>query len=375
MRCPKCNHRQTTTMECESCGLIFARYNRFQQKKKKQKEEAEEQKESGGLLKYSQFFIIILVSIGLTYYYLDRKNSSDQEAAQVSIASIELNSPSPDQSYQHNTQKEQALPAQSSPQGTPIERARNATVSIETPWGTGSGFFISDQFIVTNKHVIEFDSRAKAEFRKQVDLRREMIELEKKRILDYKKKLKEIPSGPTRDQINLIIKSMQENLDKVLPQQEADESRLEEMEKGVTASDIKIILFDGSEYNANYLVVSQEHDLALLSLYTNEANILKRPPLAKPLRQGDKVYTIGSPVGLRHTVTAGIFSGYRKKANSDQRYLQTDAAINPGNSGGPLINEEGYVYGVNTMILKNTEGIGFAIPIETVYQEFGAELY
>ena len=53
-------------------------------------------------------------------------------------------------------------------------------------------------------------------------------------------------------------------------------------------------------------------------------------------------------------------------------FLQTDAAINPGNSGGPLIDEKGYVFGVNTMILQDTEGIGFAIPIEVVYEEFAA---
>jgi S1-C subfamily serine protease len=56
-------------------------------------------------------------------------------------------------------------------------------------------------------------------------------------------------------------------------------------------------------------------------------------------------------------------------------YLQTDAAINPGNSGGPLIDEAGYARGVTTMILNNTEGIGFAIPIEQVFEEFRSTLY
>jgi S1-C subfamily serine protease len=69
-------------------------------------------------------------------------------------------------------------------------------------------------------------------------------------------------------------------------------------------------------------------------------------------------------------VTRGVFSGYRKNINNGEEYLQTDAAINPGNSGGPLIDSHGNVLGVNTMILNNTEGIGFAIPIQTVYREF-----
>ncbi|BCL61343.1 hypothetical protein DGMP_20360 [Desulfomarina profundi] len=79
-------------------------------------------------------------------------------------------------------------------------------------------------------------------------------------------------------------------------------------------------------------------------------------------------------MGLRHTVTSGVFSGYRKRKDG-QIFLQTDAAINPGNSGGPLIDENGFVYGVNTMILRGTEGIGFAIPIEKVYEEFSSSLF
>lgn len=93
------------------------------------------------------------------------------------------------------------------------------------------------------------------------------------------------------------------------------------------------------------------------------------------MREGDKVYTIGSPVGLRNTVTSGIFSGYRSYSGDNQLYLQTDAAINPGNSGGPLIDENGYVRGVNTMILRDTEGIGFAIPIDVVFEEFSSSLF
>jgi S1-C subfamily serine protease len=90
--------------------------------------------------------------------------------------------------------------------------------------------------------------------------------------------------------------------------------------------------------------------------------------------QGQVVYAIGSPMGLNNTVTSGIFSAYRKKVGTDEIYLQTDAAINPGNSGGPLVDARGDVLGVNTMILSNTEGIGLAIPIEVVLEEFSGSL-
>ena len=79
-------------------------------------------------------------------------------------------------------------------------------------------------------------------------------------------------------------------------------------------------------------------------------------------------------MGLSNTVTSGVFSAYRKRANSDEIYLQIDAAINPGNSGGPLINNHGDVLGVNTMVLTNAEGIGFAIPIDVVFEEFSNSL-
>ncbi len=86
------------------------------------------------------------------------------------------------------------------------------------------------------------------------------------------------------------------------------------------------------------------------------------------LQQGTQLYTIGSPSRLGYTVTAGIFSGYR--VFDEHQFLQTDAPINPGNSGGPLITSDGNVVGINTMILRDTEGIGFAIPAKVLFEEF-----
>jgi S1-C subfamily serine protease len=206
---------------------------------------------------------------------------------------------------------------------SPIEHARNATVSIETPWGVGSGFFVKENYIVTNKHVVETN---------------------------------------------------EEELAKVLPRPEQEDKQLKNLEKHIQPGDIKIITANGSRYTANHIVVSQKHDLALLSLYASEQSLLQRSVGNAAIQQGDKVYTIGNSVGLRNTVTAGIFSGYRKRESDGALLLQVDAPINPGNSGGPLIDEKGYVLGVNSMILRNTQGIGLAIPIETVYEEFQSAL-
>jgi S1-C subfamily serine protease len=92
---------------------------------------------------------------------------------------------------------------------------------------------------------------------------------------------------------------------------------------------------------------------------------------SEQIKPGEWAIAIGNPLGLDNTVTAGIISGTgRSSADigaADKRvnYIQTDAAINPGNSGGPLLNASGQVIGMNTAILRGTQGLGFAIPINT----------
>jgi serine protease Do len=85
------------------------------------------------------------------------------------------------------------------------------------------------------------------------------------------------------------------------------------------------------------------------------------------LEVGDWVMAIGNPFGLNHTVTSGIVSAKGRVigAGPYDDFIQTDASINPGNSGGPLFNMKGEVIGINTAILPNGQGIGFAVPINT----------
>jgi serine protease Do len=80
---------------------------------------------------------------------------------------------------------------------------------------------------------------------------------------------------------------------------------------------------------------------------------------------GDRVFAIGSPLGLERTVTEGIMSTKTRQMQGTL-YLQTTAQINPGNSGGPLFNLRGEVVGVTNMKITFGEGLGFAIPIEVV---------
>lgn len=108
-------------------------------------------------------------------------------------------------------------------------------------------------------------------------------------------------------------------------------------------------------------------DLALLKVEDKDAPRFVRVALGESdvLAQGDKVFAIGSPLGLERTVTEGILS---TKARQFQGalYLQTTTQINPGNSGGPLFNLKGDVVGVTNMKLNFSEGLAFAIPVEQV---------
>jgi S1-C subfamily serine protease len=90
----------------------------------------------------------------------------------------------------------------------------------------------------------------------------------------------------------------------------------------------------------------------------------------KKLRVGDVVLAIGNPLNLNQTVTMGIISaiGRQLSNSSPEEFLQTDAAINLGNSGGALVNSNGDLVGINTLLIgqaANAEGIGFAIPVDT----------
>jgi serine protease Do len=108
-------------------------------------------------------------------------------------------------------------------------------------------------------------------------------------------------------------------------------------------------------------------DLALLRVEDKDAPKFRFVPLgsADGLSVGERVFAIGSPMGLERTVTEGIVST-RTREVGGLLYLQTTAQINPGNSGGPLFNLSGEVMGVTNMKVTAGEGLGFAIPVETV---------
>lgn len=132
------------------------------------------------------------------------------------------------------------------------------------------------------------------------------------------------------------------------------------------ASRIDVRLQDGKSYPAKLVGSDAASDLAVLKI---DARGLPQAEFAssEEARVGQFVIAIGSPFGLDYSVTTGVLSAKGRGgigANEIEDYLQTDASINPGNSGGPLVDLQGRVLGINTMIIGRGSGIGFAIPSE-----------
>jgi serine protease Do len=119
--------------------------------------------------------------------------------------------------------------------------------------------------------------------------------------------------------------------------------------------------------NVKIIALNKFADLALLKIEDKDAPKFQSVVLgdADNMAVGDRVFAIGSPLGLERTVTEGMLSTKTRELEGEL-YLQTTAQINPGNSGGPLFNMRGEVIGVTNMKITFGEGLGFAIPIENV---------
>ena len=143
------------------------------------------------------------------------------------------------------------------------------------------------------------------------------------------------------------------------------------------AENITVTFSDGNAYAATVLGSDVYADLAALSTEAPE-NELKPLQIASSstLKVGDPVVAIGNPFGLAGSMTVGIVSQFGRTINesttggfSIANIIQTSALINPGNSGGPLLNYLGQVVGITTAIVADSQGVGFAIPSNTILRE------
>jgi len=289
---------------------------------------------------------------------------------------------------------------QALPPGTPIEEANLATVFIQTAAGSGSGFFLSnDGLIVTNKHVVrgspvameeqirqitEVEKKLKS-WKRQLDQEQERLKRSTKQLRRRKQEIEEYArsAGSRPDQVSNARITLQENektlqnwqreyrnqaREYVKQQQEFKEKAGKyriRMNKLSSQYEFAVTLADGTVKQAALYKISDSFDLALLKLNGYTTPFLQ-PRTGQPLPVGTPIYAIGSPLGLKGSVTSGVVS------NNRGEYIQTNAEIYPGNSGGPLVTAEGKVIGVNTMkmITDKFEGLGFAIPVQRVLDEF-----
>ncbi len=144
---------------------------------------------------------------------------------------------------------------------------------------------------------------------------------------------------------------------------------------GEKYSSCYVTLPSGKSYTANVLWSDSNIDLAIIKINAKNLPYVTFGD-SENIKVGEKVYAIGNPIGFefQRTVTSGIVSAINRtitleedgKNSYMEDLIQTDATINPGNSGGPLINASGEVIGVNTVKITSAEGIGFAVPINTV---------
>ncbi|MFB0500396.1 MAG: S1C family serine protease [Candidatus Hadarchaeaceae archaeon] len=144
------------------------------------------------------------------------------------------------------------------------------------------------------------------------------------------------------------------------------------------AENIFVTLRNGNTYTATVLGSDAYADLAVLSTNAPENEL---EPLqivsSSTLKVGDPVVAIGNPFGLTGSMTVGIVSQLGRTISestigfSIANIIQTSAPINPGNSGGPLLNYLGQVVGITTAIIADSQGLGFAVPSNTILKEIG----
>lgn len=138
------------------------------------------------------------------------------------------------------------------------------------------------------------------------------------------------------------------------------------------ADEIMVKLYNGRRNPAKVVLRDERRDWGVIKIPVKEP--LRPLPIGSSARSkvGEMVISIGNPLGLNHTITTGVISAKNRQirlANSDKLYediIQTDCAINPGNSGGPLINLNGEVIGMNAFVVKDNQGLGFAIGIDSI---------
>jgi serine protease Do len=381
MDCPKCGHQQEDTVKCASCGIYFAKFAQHQAGPAAASAAGvrHERIETG--FGWGAIAATAILSTAVAWYFLHARapltvTTMGSPAAAPSAAAPgvpALTAPAAAASPARTLAGLEAQLARSFPARNAIETARNATVFIKTGWGMGSGFIVdADCHVITNRHVVETDGALVAkkvvdspEMRTRLAAAAQQLRTNIIRETQLRRALVSQPGTHLQLlEIDDHIQAMQQDLADLPGRIGRD---ISEKVSGAARNGFAVTLVDGTEFTSLHAQYADNVDLAIFQLPADHCPHLD-PGDSAHLAQGERLYTIGNPSGLAYSVTSGIFSGDR--GNGPHRFLQTDAPINPGNSGGPLVTENGQVVGINTLVLRGAQGIGFAIPIEAAYEEF-----
>ena len=361
MDCPKCGHSQSDTVKCDSCGVYFAKLSAAVATTSRTVEPQQETARGFGA---GAMVLAALAAAGIVYFAMRPSHPSQAPMAQ---------SPPQPQFVNDAAGPVATRAAPIAAPTSPVESARNATVFIRTAWGLGSGFIIdSDCHGITNRHVVETDaSRVTANIDRNPEVQAGIAGNQQR--LRYAIQAAQLHryvlAGKPGNNLEIIqldarIKEMQQELAN-LPQMV--DAEVTQRVADADHSGFTVTMLNGRRYDGVHARLSENADIAVFQLPANDCPFISVERDAN-LAVSQRVYTIGNPSGLAYTVTSGVVSGFREIEG--KAYVQTDAPINPGNSGGPLITEQGRVIGINSMVMRGVQGIGFAIPIDAVFKEF-----
>lgn len=364
MKCPKCGHEQPQAPSCDACDIVFEKY--WQRQKALQQQAYGELDESEpperGWLKPLGVVLTAGAVVVLAVTLWPRDPVPDAQRQGVATRTSPPDTAGVGRTGGANPVSEQDLArarSASADRTKAVQYAREGTVFIKTAWGLGSGFFATDDCrIVTNRHVVELpedalDKAERALSEQEQKLGEFKVVLEARRA-EFLSTCSDCSSGAYQQYVGQYQREHAQAESELRRRR----SVLADLRLG---SRLEVTLADGTTHDAQVAYRSEDLDLAVVDAGLSDCVVLADVGASEPgLAAGDRLFAIGAPVGLKQSVTAGIFSGMRDFGGIS--YIQTDTAINPGNSGGPLINESGQVVGINTMIVRKASGLGFAIP-------------
>ena len=230
--------------------------------------------------------------------------------------------------------------------------------------------------MITNRHVVEFseaklrnDVVSSGEVQTAYVMQKEQLLVEIERLrFEFQKAQRSGASSTDMLKLREELEKRRAEFDGLADTYRSEiDSKIRDEAWKFKYAHLKVSLVDGTEYSVANVTISERFDLAEFALNGIDCPFLVTGD-PDDLAQGSPLFTIGNPSGLTYTVTSGVFSGFRE--DDGRMFLQTDAPINAGNSGGPLIDPQGRVVGINTMVLKDAQNIGFSIPVTAIDEAF-----